>query len=102
MNLIENHASNNNDIENLLSNDIESGETAGMVATDEMAAPNIEIGATLEEKIDDDLSILIGQTGIPKPKEMRFKLVKREDDLFSGDIPFDMTVCIIYLSLGIR
>lgn len=98
LDLIENHASNQIDIEILLSDHVESGETAEIVTTVETSetdAKIIEVGATLEEKVDDDLSILIGKAGIPKPKAMRFNLVKHEDDLFSGNIPFDMTVSLL-------
>lgn len=91
LDLIENHASNDDDIEKLLCDDIQGGETAGMVNTAETTITN-QVQPTSEEKVDDDLFILIGEKGIPKPKEMRYKLVKHEEDLFSGNIPFDMTV----------
>lgn len=82
--LVENHAENDIDIDELLEN-----------SQNELATNSQD--ETLEEvKVDDDLSIIVGKSGIPKPKGMRYKLVKREKDPFSGSIPYDDIVSIIY------
>lgn len=46
--------------------------------------------------LDDDVTIFIGQNGIPKPLGFVTKddLVKRENDQMSGNIAFDERVCI--------
>lgn len=82
LDLVENHEDNTNDIERLLGDGNSSAQTS------------IETDTIQEEELDDDMFILIGKSGIPKPKGMRFKLVKRENDLFSGDISFDITVSV--------
>lgn len=82
LDLVENHDDNTNDIERLLGDGNSSAQTS------------IETETIQEEELDDDMFILIGRSGIPKPKGMRFKLVKRENDLFSGDISFDITVSV--------
>lgn len=89
LDLVENHEDNSNDIERLL----DDGNS--------LAQTSLESDTIQEEKLDDDIFIMIGKSGIPKPKGMRFKLVKRENDLFSDNIPFDITVSVIHNSTKI-
>ncbi|XP_031630860.1 uncharacterized protein LOC116345565 [Contarinia nasturtii] len=45
---------------------------------------------TVENRIDDDVSIMIGAAGVPKPMFMTSdELVKRENDILSGNKPYN-------------
>lgn len=85
-NLVENHASNSGDIDRLL--DIEESETL---------VDNEESETYVEDVVDDDLTFLIGKSGIPKPREVHSTLIKRENDPLSGCISYDDIVSRLYL-----
>lgn len=84
--LVENHASNSGDIDRLL--DIEKSETP---------VGNEESETYVEDVVDDDLTFLVGKSGIPKPREVHSTLIKRENDPLSGCISYDDTVSRLYL-----
>lgn len=103
LDLIGNYAGNSDDIDKLLQDESEEAvnsetqivTTENGTDVDETGEIEGAIGEQLvEEKVYDDVFIIIGKSGIPKPKGMRFKLVKRENDPFSGNISFDDTVSI--------
>lgn len=108
LDLIENHAGNSDDIDQLLQDESTEAvhtETESVTNENGTNVTGIDVNETgvtesatseqlVEEMVHDDVFIIIGKSGIPKPKGMRFKLVKRENDPFSGNIPFDDTVSI--------
>lgn len=62
-----------------------------LLMDDHADCPNIE--SSMQEYIyDDDVVVLIGRDGIPKPiteKKRKYKLLKQENDPMSGDRPFN-------------
>lgn len=84
--LVENHAGNSDDIDRLL--DIDECETL---------VDNEESETYVEDVFDDDLTFLVGKSGIPKPQEVHSTLIKRENDPLSGCISYDDTVSRLYL-----
>lgn len=75
-------------IQDLLADDLD---------TDVMEGNNSVLDTSLKEDIyDEDTTIYVGKSGIPKPKVLKYQLVKQEKDAITGDIPFKQTVSIIY------
>lgn len=69
---------------------------------DDLDTDNIEenssvLDTSLNEDIyDEETTIYVGKSGIPKPKVLKYQLVKQEKDTITGDIPFKQTVGDIY------
>lgn len=66
------------------------------------AANNAEIDELLDEPtefvFDDDVTIIIGKCGVPKPWAITSDtLIKRQNDAMSGNIAFNSTVSVIFV-----
>lgn len=80
---------------------VDSAKIEGLLAvdldTDHMEENNSVLETSLKEDIyDEDTTIYVGKSGIPKPKVLKYQLVKQEKDAITGDIAFKQTVSNIY------
>lgn len=83
---IDIHNENTDALEELLLNEVNNPTTDGSI---------------IEDEYDDDVVIFIGPDGLPKPKILDpiANLVKRENDIVTGNIPFNEVVNTIFLIL---